>query len=233
MDLKTQPIDIFLLQLTYLPFEDVKAVCSSSKKLFDYCTNPKYNKNWKKIIDDTYKNVDDYDGKLLEIWNKFNLPINTYNYKVYTQLINVLDIITQHMIWYKQGDMKSFNKIADKNPRYLALYLLGEGDTLEKIKNNYYILMLIKEKSLTQSGKDDLLLLFSRYGNFRGVKKMIQEGANAGTVESLALVYAADNKNLRMADFLISNGASIPMAEFSAAIRNMNDAAKFLEMMIM
>lgn len=63
MDLTTQPIDLFITQLTYLPFKDVKSLCSSNKKSFDYCTNPKYNNNWKKLIDDTFGNIDDYQNK--------------------------------------------------------------------------------------------------------------------------------------------------------------------------
>ncbi len=175
-----QQVDIFIKQLTYLPFEDVKSLCSSTSKLYNYCTNPKYNNNWKKLIDDTFGKVDDYSIKLQEIWDKLSLNKNTYNYKVYTQLVNILDIVTQHMIWYVQGDMKSFNKMVDRRPSYLALFLLNKQNELfkqhEGLSNSrgHYIKLinLILNRPVSIYLMEELIDQFIKYKNKKGVKLM-------------------------------------------------------------
>lgn len=229
MDLTSQPIDLFITQLTYLPFKDVKNLCSSNKKSFDYCTNPKYNNNWKKLIDDTFGNIDHYQNKLEELWRELGVAYNTYNYKVYTRLIEYLDIVTQHMIWYKQGDMESFNKINDPNPRYLALYLLGKKDQIE---NNFdYLSMMMNDKE-SQETKDEIMRYFAKYNNFKGVKTMVERGADPGHGDNITLLNAANNKNLRMVDYLVINGASISEAVFNPLSITMPRAVKFLEILV-
>lgn len=112
-------VDLFIQHITYLPFTDVISICSANKKLHGYCMN--YNNHWKRLIDNTFSIVYDYQNKLREIQTKLgsddspegeskrSLEKQTYNYLVYTQLINILDPVTQAMIYYKQKDWKSFD----------------------------------------------------------------------------------------------------------------------------
>ena len=104
--LSSLPIDVFIHHITYLPFHDVISLCSTSSSLQDYCSNPRHSSRWKLLIDSTFSSVYDYHNKLTKIQQKVGAD---YNYLVYTQLINLLDPITQLMIYYRQGDMGSFN----------------------------------------------------------------------------------------------------------------------------
>ena len=93
----------------------------------------KYNPQWKTLIDNTFKHIYNYEDKLNEIWIELSLPIDTYNYLVYTGLVKLLDPITQLMIYYKQGYMKSFNSEKyNQTQRFLAMFLLGKKDKIEQ-----------------------------------------------------------------------------------------------------
>ena len=117
------PVDLFIQNITYLPFDDIVSVCIANQKLHAYCSDPKYTNHWKKLIDNTFSNIYDYPNKLKEIWVKLGLNKNIYNYLVYTQLVRLLDPITQLMIYYKQGDMKSFdNPKFNDIQRFLAFF---------------------------------------------------------------------------------------------------------------
>ncbi len=112
MDYLSQlPIDMFLINITYLPYDDVINVCQANKKLYSYCTDIKYNSNWKSLIDNAFSNIYTYyQDKLEQIWIQLKLSKNTYNYLVYANLlITLLDPITKLHIYYRQGDKKSFN----------------------------------------------------------------------------------------------------------------------------
>ncbi len=114
--------DVFIQQITYLPFQYVINVCSANKKLHGFCT--KYNNKWKRLIDNTFKdNIYAYEEKLKELWNKLNMKPDTYNYLVYAQIVKLLEPVTQAMIYYQQGDMESFEKLNEVQ-QFLAWFLL-------------------------------------------------------------------------------------------------------------
>ena len=119
------PVDLFIQQITYLPFHQVTALCTSNTKFHNYCMNPDYSNRWKSLIDNTFSQIDNYSELLKEIQNELNLE-GKYNYLVYVGLIKNLDPLTQLMIYYRQNDMQSFN--SDKftqEQRFLALLLLN------------------------------------------------------------------------------------------------------------
>ncbi len=103
------PVDVFIQNITYLPFDDVISVCKTNTTLHNYCSDPKYNNRWRKLIYDTFGNIYNYQEKLEQIRSNLGLNKGTYNYLVYTHLVKLLDPITQLMIYYRQGDMKSFD----------------------------------------------------------------------------------------------------------------------------
>ena len=98
--LSNLPVDLFIQSITYLPFSDVINVCSSNEKLHNYCTDKKYNTQWKSLIDNTFSSIYDYEGKLKNLWTKLGLNEGTYNYIVYVKLIDLLDPVTQATIYY-------------------------------------------------------------------------------------------------------------------------------------
>ncbi len=119
------PVDVFIQNITYLPFDEVISVCQANKTLHNYCTNSKYNSHWKALIDNTFGNIYDYQNKLKQIRDKLNISDDVYNYLVYSHLVKLLDPITQLMIYYRQGDMNSFeNSQYNDTQRFLALFLL-------------------------------------------------------------------------------------------------------------
>ena len=58
------PVDLFIQQITYLPFKDVVSVCQANVKLRSYCNDPKYNIAWKALINNTFGEVYNYEEKL-------------------------------------------------------------------------------------------------------------------------------------------------------------------------
>lgn len=110
--LSTLPVDLFIQQITYLPFNDVISLCSSNTVLHNYCTNPQYSDRWRALIYNTYGSLINYQELLEKIWLRYNVE-NVYNYIIYTNFIKVLPERVQLEIYYRQGDMVNF-----KNTRY-------------------------------------------------------------------------------------------------------------------
>ena len=147
------PVDLFIQQITYLPFDDVISVCQANTILYNYCNNPNYNNNWKILIDNAFSGIYAYKDYLNKIWKDLNYDEGIYNYLVYTQLVKFLDPMTQLVIYYKQNDMKSFNSGKYTNiRRFLAMFLLGKKD---KIKD--YLRKKIIWNSLSTSLKTGLI----------------------------------------------------------------------------
>ncbi len=61
------PVDVFIKEITYLPFDDVISVCQANTTLHNYCTNSSYNNKWRQLIDNTFGNIYDYQEKLDQV----------------------------------------------------------------------------------------------------------------------------------------------------------------------
>ena len=61
------PVDLFIQQITHLPFDNVISICKANKTLHNYCTNSRYTNNWKNLIDNTFGNIYNYDDHLEDI----------------------------------------------------------------------------------------------------------------------------------------------------------------------
>ncbi len=207
------PIDLFIQQITYLPFDNVITICTSNKKLHNYCTNSKYNSRWKKIIDDTFGGIYNYDNYLKEIRNKLNINDDVYNYLVYSHLVKVLDLITQLMIYYRQGDMKSFDDPQfTKVQRFLALFLLGKKDKMmDYLPNNDYLLFIsmLEGHKIDQDVMNYMLMKMTEEGSVRGVSLMLSTGANVHDDSDKALRWASGIGHLDVVKYLMEHGADI------------------------
>lgn len=201
-----QPVDVFIKQLTYLPFKDVISICSSHPILRERCME--YNNKWRPLIENTFGFLEDYPQKLREIQAQINTT--GYNYLVYTQLINLLDPVTQLIIYYRQNDQESFNdpKFSDKE-RVAALFLLNKPEELEKYGNlaANYLLVLSHDHNLGLI--NEVLGDMAEFGNIRGVEMMIARGADINHGESFPLYMAAKNRRFEMVKFLIERGAVV------------------------
>ena len=182
---KATTIDIFLKLVTYLPFRDVASICQTNKFYHEYCTDPKYNIRWKNLIDNTFKHIYDYPNILTRLWTKLNYDKdNTYNYIIYTQLVKLLDPITQLMIYHKQGDMVNFNDNEKFNntQRFLAMFLLGNVDKMKEYlppNDDEYLPFVswVEGKELSQKNLNDMLIEISKQGNPLGVKLLLEKEA--------------------------------------------------------
>ena len=88
---KIYNVDLFFIQLIYLPFKDAINICQLNRKFYNYSVSSKYNNKWKAIIDYTFSNVYNYIDKLNKIWYDLKYNQNIYDYIIYTNLVNYLD----------------------------------------------------------------------------------------------------------------------------------------------
>lgn len=166
------PIDLFIQQITYLPFNNVTTLCQSNQKFHRYCTDPKYSDRWRRLIEDTFSNSEGYLENLKLLLDRFG----EYNYHVYTNFVKLLDPITQGMIYYKQKDIDSFNNLTDRQ-RVLVLFLLGD---IKQMKNSFPkaqdYLDLLEGKPMRLSALNRILVTMIDEGSIAGVKFMLNQG---------------------------------------------------------
>ena len=206
-NLSKLPIDLFINQITYLSFDSVISICSTNKTLHSYCTDPKYYIRWESLINNTFSNVCNYQEKLKQIQTKLNT--NGYNYLVYTQLIKLLDPVTQAMIYYKQGDMNSFDKFSNEK-KFLALYVANKRSIIEKyLPNDSYKLLLTPGKKKYTRTVNYLFNELVTYNNMRGIKLFLDEFDISSDMIVIAVLFGAKNLKVEVLEYLISKGADI------------------------
>ena len=207
------PVDVFIQQITYLPFDSVANICQTNIKLHNYCSDIKYNNNWKKLIDDTFGNVYDYQNKLVQIRSKLGINEGVYNYLVYSHLVKLLDPITQLMIYYRQGDMKSFdNPNYNDTQRFLALFLLNKkNEMMDYLPSDAYLpfISMLGGDKMDQNILNKMLIKMTKEGSLKGVSMMVSKGANILARNDVALRWASKNGHLEIVKYLVEQGADI------------------------
>ena len=232
------PIDIFIKHITYLPRDDVISLCSINKKLYNYCTN--YNIQWKALINNTFSSLPNYNKKLIQIWKDLGYKEDKYDYLIYTELlIELLDPITQGMIYFKQKDLKSFHKLK-KEEQYLALFLLGQKDIIKEYLpvgyNQPYNDLFIDHLNGKKDSPLDLsimLLEMAGYGSLQGFKYFERLGADIHIFKDYSLIRASRGGHLDIVKHLVEKGANIHTNEneplYWARSRGHTDVVKYLE----
>jgi len=215
------PVDIFIKQITYLPFSYVNEICQMNKILYKKCT--KYKNSWKKLIDELFSGIYGYEEKLQEIWYKLGLEINTYNYLVYTKLVEILDPITQLMIYKKQGDLESFNNPKfKKTQRFLALFLLQDKNLIDYLPKDIYwnFIDFLNKKEIDADTLVRMTAEMAKEGSIEGVNFFIMNGVN---VKRRVLRFAVQFQHKDVVEFLIKKGANIDELIFYPLLfRNIN-----------
>ena len=208
------PIDLFIQQITYLPYDEVVSICQANKKLHDYCT--KYDTHWKSLIRQAFSNLPDYAAILKEIHQRLGGEV--YNYLVYTQFMNYLDPAILLLIYNKQNDKVNFDRVfqqADEISKLIfyyriakfdnflsgsnmdkiaALWLIGLnkliefGKTWEGPDEKAYASKFIRASFKTASQQDlnDLAISLTEVGNLQGLKRMLQLGADINAISDLS-----------------------------------------------
>ena len=205
-------VDVFIKEITYLPFDNVIAICTSNTTLHNYCTNPKYTNNWKSLIDNTFRNIYNYDNYLKEIRNKLNLGQDVYNYLIYTYLVKLLDPITQLMIYYLQGDKIFDSPNYNNTQRFLALFLLGERDKMKDyLPADAYLpfISMLEGHKIDQNILNDMFVEMAKEGSVQGVSLLLSKGADIHFRNDEALRLASRYGHLDVVKYLTENGADV------------------------
>lgn len=208
--------DLFIKQITYLPFADVVSLCQTNKTFHNYCTNSIYKNKWRMLIENTFSEIDNYQEKLQKLLNKYG----NYNYHVYTNFIKLLDPVTQTMIYYRQGDIINFNSSTTQQ-KFLAMFLLKEKDNiylyLPEDRKNFReskasFIKFLKGKQITLTDIQYMLNELARAGTLSGVKyvtKYFLKHQNISLDKNLLLNIAVINGHLDIVKYLIENGANV------------------------
>ncbi len=182
MDCLSQlPVDLFIQIIPYLPFDSVTNICRTNTKLHNYCTNPKYNNKWRKLIDNTFGNIYNYDDYLKQIRLKLGIDEGVYNYLVYTHLVKLLDPITQLMIYYRQGDIIFNSPHYTKVQKFMAMFLSSKKDKMmEYLPTDDYLpfINMLRGDEITQNILNGMLIEIASEGSIKGVSLMLSKGAN-------------------------------------------------------
>ncbi len=206
-------VDLFIKEITYLPFDTVISVCKVNTKLHNYCTNPRYANNWKALIDNTFGNIYNYQEKLNQIRSKLNLGDGVYNYLVYSHLVKVLDPITQLMIYYRQGDTNSFdNPNYNNTQRFLALFLLNRKNKMKDyLPDGDYLqfISMLEGHKIDQNILNNMLAEMAKEGSVQGVFMMSSIGTNIHVDNDRALRLASEKGHLEVVRYLVEHEADI------------------------
>ena len=229
-------VDIFLMQLSYLPFREVINMCQVNTKYHNYCTSYTYNNRWKAIIDNTFSNVYNYENKLDKIWQDLGYEKGKYDYMVYVNLIQYLDPITRLMIYYQQKDIDNFNDTEyTTEQRFLALFLIGDKNLIKYLpKKPIYenFVKLLNGNVLLADDLYDMLFIMIKYGNVKGIKYLVEQGADIRSHNDWTLRDAAHYGHLEVVKYLINQGLDVNLrnteALRQAAIQGHLEIVKYL-----
>ncbi len=207
------PVDLFIKEITYLPFDNVITICTSNTTLHNYCTNSRYNNNWRSLIDNTFGNIYNYNNHLKEIRNKLNINDGVYNYLVYSRFVKLLDPITQLMIYYRQKDMNSFDDPKFTNTqKFLSLFLLGDVNEMRKyLPSNKYLsyISMLEGQKIDQNILNWMLVEMAKERSVKGVSMMVSKGGDIHVHNDDALRWASLRGHLEVVKYLIEKGANI------------------------
>ena len=218
-ELELLPEDVLGYQITFLPFNEVKQLCLTSKRLNNFCkgTSIKQSNTWRNIIYNTFSNVVNYEDILLKLSKQYNCKEPCYNYYVYINFINYLDNITQLMIYYKQGDLNSLIYIYkyDNIERFIALFMLNDKEGMKRYerympnKGRKLFYALIDKQLPIQKDLDTTLIWASDKGYLGLVKYLVGQGADVGAHDNDAFRTASMNGHLEVVKYLVEHGADV------------------------
>lgn len=95
------PPQLIILKMTYIPFSEVKTLCTLNSRLHDICTNKKYAGYWETVIKNVYDPI--YLPEGIE-----------YNYLTYVRLIDTLPDSVQSEIYLKQKDWDNYYRLSKR-----------------------------------------------------------------------------------------------------------------------
>ncbi len=128
-------------------------------------------------------------------------------------MVKVLDPITQLMIYYRQGDMKSFDSDHFTNiQKYLAMFLLGKVNEMRKyLPNDNYLsfISMMEGNKIDQISLDGMLIKMARRESVKGVSMMLSKGADIHTDNNRALILDSEKGYLDVVKYLVEHDVNI------------------------
>lgn len=210
-NLSKLPVDLFIQQLTYLPYDKVVEICQLNQRFHSYCTS--YETKWKALIQNAFGSLPLYNEILKEIHR--DLGAEKYNYLVYTQFTKYLDPVVQLLIYDRQNDKENFKKLYEKTDeisklmflyrkgdiyhfrlgdstmRIAALWLLGKNEEMlqyarsltdpDEMAFSKYFIRVVKGTA-HQSDFNEIAIHFAEEGNLKGLKRIVKLGANINKI---------------------------------------------------
>ena len=147
MNLTNLPPPLIISKMTYLSYKDVESLCNTNRRLNEICTSPKYTNDWRMLIDNTYQDSEYYQELRRDKLN--------YNYKLYIDLINVLELPVQLEIYKKQGDEESVRlierKINQRNKLLTKIQIVKGGTRVldvSRMRDDYTGILLMVTSGL-------------------------------------------------------------------------------------
>ena len=124
------------------------------------------------------------------------------------------------MIYYRQGDMNSFEQLSDEH-KFLAMFLLGNRDEMDHFhppdyNQNLYLQFkrMLNGDKIDQNNLDKMLRTMAQAGNMKGLKYFEAKGATILAAEGETdmespLSEASTGGNVEMVKYLVEHGADI------------------------
>lgn len=208
------PIDIFMQEVTYLPFATVQSICQTNRQFRDYCLSPNYSSYWKLLIENTYRDtLYQYSEKVKELQEELTAAADRnepdledqYNYLIYVKLSQFLDPVTQVMILLKQGDTIPKEKFTQEQI-FLANFLLGNKTSAPRGYQAFND--ILNRKEVSQNSLDRAMSLMASEGNIRGIRLLQGLGADVLS-DNRALEWAAQYGHLEAVKYLLDQGVDV------------------------
>lgn len=232
-NLSKLPVDLFIQQLTYLPYDKVVEICQLNQKFHNYCVG--YETKWKALIQNAFGSLPLYNEVLSEIHR--DLGTEKYNYLVYTQFTKYLEPTTQLLIydrqkdkdnfkklygetdeiskvmyWYRKGDSINFLSHGDSTTQIAALWLLNEHKKMfEYIKGLTdpddiafsKYFIRIVKGTAREPDFQEIAIFFIEEGNLKGLKRIVKLGANIDNIPIYIIQRTRSDPDIY--DYLLKN----------------------------
>ena len=138
-------------------------------------------------------------------------------------MIKLLDPITQAIIYYRQGDMESFENFT-KTQKFLALFLLGKTNLIEKYLPSDHapryrsFIDMLQGKSISKLLINKMLGEMAKEGSLQGVKFLQSKGADIRTENDAVLILASWGEHLEVVKYMVKHGADIRVHNYYVLI---------------
>lgn len=203
MNLEAIMDDLLGKIITNLSFEDVLALCGTSKKFRDFGkgVKPRQSLFWKSLIEKTFCKDPYYQDHLEQLQKKYCKEDNVggnrkYNYLIWVQFMNLLDPITKAYVYTNQGREKDLDKLCPNGSR------VRFGEWRQQVLN------FLLNRPVPDDKVGWTIVTAARWGHLDVVKYLTEEKGEKYVDGSrhVSLRYAARCGHLKVVKYLVGKG---------------------------